>query len=140
MVNPLTSSKELSRNSSSSVRFRSYHSNNKNGVKAFFFNPTDEPILKEALKVFGVLLSTALPFILFKSIVKQHLRCYFLFIFLGVLSFCSLVSTANGSHILALSFSFCMLLLVFGIGYCVNLLVSRSLMKLVQLGFAHGIL
>ncbi|KAE8099863.1 hypothetical protein FH972_017808 [Carpinus fangiana] len=50
MVNPLKSSKELSRNSSSSVRLRSYHSNNKNGVKAFFFNPTDEPILKEALK------------------------------------------------------------------------------------------
>ncbi|XP_062160288.1 UPF0426 protein At1g28150, chloroplastic isoform X2 [Alnus glutinosa] len=46
MVNPLTSSKELRR--SSSVRLRNYHNNN--GVKAFFFNPTDDPLVKEALK------------------------------------------------------------------------------------------
>ncbi|KAL5545263.1 hypothetical protein UlMin_009047 [Ulmus minor] len=32
------------------VRLRNCTSNSKNGVQAFFFNPTEEPIVKEALK------------------------------------------------------------------------------------------
>ncbi|KAK4567287.1 hypothetical protein RGQ29_003199 [Quercus rubra] len=64
LKNPLTSWKELRPNSRNGVRLGNYHSTNwinKNGfkVKAFFFNPTDDPIIKQALKVsfFSPLLS-----------------------------------------------------------------------------------
>ncbi|KAG7941907.1 hypothetical protein I3843_16G072300 [Carya illinoinensis] len=51
LINPLTLSKERRGSSSGScVRLANYHRNSKIGVKAFFFNPIDEPILKEALK------------------------------------------------------------------------------------------
>nr|XP_023885652.1 UPF0426 protein At1g28150, chloroplastic isoform X2 [Quercus suber] len=54
-LNPLTSWKELRPSSRNGVRLGNYHSTNwinKNGfkVKAFFFNPTDDPIIKQALK------------------------------------------------------------------------------------------
>ncbi|KAK7855193.1 hypothetical protein CFP56_029390 [Quercus suber] len=64
LKNPLTSWKELRPSSRNGVRLGNYHSTNwinKNGfkVKAFFFNPTDDPIIKQALKVsfFSPLLS-----------------------------------------------------------------------------------
>ncbi|XP_040998889.1 UPF0426 protein At1g28150, chloroplastic isoform X1 [Juglans microcarpa x Juglans regia] len=53
LTNPLTLSKERRSSSSSGgscVRLANYHRKGKIGVKAFFFNPIDEPILKEALK------------------------------------------------------------------------------------------
>ncbi|GAY61753.1 hypothetical protein CUMW_212400 [Citrus unshiu] len=47
---PPPSSLLLKRSSSSSLRLRSNNYRNKNGVRACFPSPIDEPILKEALK------------------------------------------------------------------------------------------
>ncbi|XP_030940619.1 UPF0426 protein At1g28150, chloroplastic [Quercus robur] len=54
LKNPLTSWKELRPSSRNGVRLGNYHSTNwinKNGFKVkAFFNPTDDPIIKQALK------------------------------------------------------------------------------------------
>ncbi|KAL4632838.1 hypothetical protein ACB092_04G080100 [Castanea dentata] len=55
LKNPLTSGKELRPSSRNGVRLGNYHSTNRVNknrfkVKAFFFNPTDDPIIKQALK------------------------------------------------------------------------------------------
>uniref|UniRef100_A0A7N2MPP1 Uncharacterized protein n=1 Tax=Quercus lobata TaxID=97700 RepID=A0A7N2MPP1_QUELO len=55
LKNPLTSWKELRPSSRNGVRLGNYHSTNwinKNGFKVkAFFNPTDDPIIKQALKI-----------------------------------------------------------------------------------------